>query len=103
MVVCLQFMGDYWLWHIRPDFTEDFAKGILELFDTTIGINTAKWLAHATERIRLPLKIKGCGLKEAEDRQYMDQTDNNNYHITGRLNIPAIKNLLGEGSFNHPC
>ena len=45
-MVCLKFMlGDYWMPQIRPDFTKDFAygidKGILELFETTIGINTA--------------------------------------------------------------
>ena len=43
-VVYFQFMGDYWLRHISPDFTEEFAKGvdrgILKLFETTIGINT---------------------------------------------------------------
>ena len=60
-VVFLQFIGNYWLRHIRSDFTEDFAKGIakgiLELFETTIRINTNDWSAHATERIRLPLRM----------------------------------------------
>ena len=55
-----------------PNFTEDFAKGtekgILELSDTTIGINTVGWSDHATERMKLPLRMKGCGLREAEDR-----------------------------------
>ena len=121
MVVCLQFMGDYWLRHIRLNFTEDFTKGInkgiLELFKTTIGINTANWSTHATERVRLPLRMKGCRLREAENRRHgkfvgamlqsipplIDPTESNNCYIPGRLNIPAIKNLLGEGSFNHPC
>ena len=26
--ICLQFMGDYWLRHIRPDFTEEFAREV---------------------------------------------------------------------------
>ena len=122
-VVCFQFMGDYWLRHIRPDFTEDFTKGIgkgiLDLFKTTIGINTANWSTHATERVRLPLRMKGCRLREAEDRWYgqfvgtmlqsvlplMGRTDSKNCIIPGRLNISAVKDkdLLGEGSFNHPC
>ena len=114
MVVCLQFMGDYWLRHIRPDFTQEFAKGIdkgiLELFKTTIGFNTDDWSSHAAEWIRLPLRMKCCGLREATDRRHgqfvgamlqsvlllMDQTDSNNCFIPGRLNIPANKDLFGE-------
>ena len=122
VVVYLQFMGDYWLRHARPDFTEDFSKGIdkgvLELFETTLGINTADWSAHAIERIRLPLGMKGrgCGLRETVDRWHgqfagamlqsvlplMDRRDSNNCSIPGRLDIPSIKDLFGEGSFNHP-
>ena len=26
--VCLQFTGDYWLRHLRPDYTEEFATAI---------------------------------------------------------------------------
>ena len=51
--------------------------------------------------------MKGCGSREAEDRQYgkyvgamlqsiiplMDRTDSDNCHIPGRLNIPPIRNL----------
>ena len=33
----------------------------------------------------------------------MDRTDSNNCLIPDRLNILAIKDLLGEGTFNHPC
>ena len=32
----------------------------------------------------------------------LDRTDNNNNHVAGRLNIPALTNLFGAGSFNHP-
>ena len=74
MLVCFQIMEGYWLRHIRPDFTEDFAKGInkgiLDIFKTIIGINTANWSDHTTERIKLPVIMKGYGLREAEDRQY---------------------------------
>jgi len=30
LTTCLQFMGDYWLRHVRPDYTEEFAAGIDE-------------------------------------------------------------------------
>ena len=69
MVVCFQFMGGYWLRHIRPDFTEDFSKGIdkgiiEELFETTIGINAADWSDHARGRMKLPIRMNGCGCWE---------------------------------------
>ena len=122
--MCCQFVGDYWLRHIRPDLTEEFSKGIdkgiLKLFETTtIRINTVDWSDHVTERMKLPLRMKGCGFRdrEAEDRWYgqflgamlqiilplMDRMNSGNCHIPDRLNIPAITNLLGEDLFNHPC
>ena len=33
----------------------------------------------------------------------MDRKDNTGCTIPGRLNLPAIVTLLGEGAFNHPC
>ena len=43
----MQFMGDYWLRHVRPDFTEDFAvsidEGVVELVDSSIGVSTASF------------------------------------------------------------
>ena len=73
-VVCFQFMGDYWLRHVRPDFTEDSAsemnKGVMSLFETCIGSKTESWTAFARERMRLPIQNKGCGLREAVDRRH---------------------------------
>ena len=73
-VVCLQFMGDYWLRHVSPDYTEEFSQktdeGIHQLVETTIGMNTASWTEFARERLRLPIRMKGCGLREAVDRRY---------------------------------
>ena len=64
-----------WLRHIRPNFMEDFAKGIdrgiLEIFKTTIGINNDDWSDHAKERIKLTIRMKGCRLREAEDRLHV--------------------------------
>ena len=119
-VTCLQFMGDYWIRHVRPDLTEKFAqgidKGISAIFQRCIGVNTECWSDIAKERLRLPIRLKGCGLREAEDRRFgqylgataqsvihlIDRRDDNGNRIAGRLNTPAIVNLFGEGSFNHP-
>ena len=41
-VVCFQFMGDYWLRHVRPDLTLAFVEaidaGVATLFQTCTGI-----------------------------------------------------------------
>ena len=119
-VTCLQFMGDYWMRHVRPDLTEKFARGIDEginaIFRRCIGVNTESWSDIAKERLRLPIRLKGCGLREAEDRRFgqylgataqsviqlIDRMDDSGNRIAGRLHTPAIATLFGEGSFNHP-
>ena len=119
-VVCFQFMGDYWLRHVRPDYTREFAKaidaGIKSLFQTCVGVNISSWSAIAMERMRLPINLKGCGLRESVDRRHaqfiggllqsalplMNRTDSKNCLIEGRLNIPCIIDLFGEGAFDYP-
>ena len=119
-LVCFQFMGDYWLRHVRPDYTADFAhgidQGVLSLVQTCVGVNIDTWSDFARERMRLPMRLKGCGLREAADRRHaqflgalvqstmplIDRTDEHNCTIPGRLSIPSINNLFGEGSFDHP-
>ena len=60
--------------------------------------------------------MNGCGLPEAVDRRHgqylgamlqstmplMDSTNKEGFIIKGRLNIPSITNLFGEGSFYLP-
>jgi hypothetical protein len=119
-VTCLQFMGDYWIRHMRPYLTEKFLRGIDEgisaIFRPCIDVNTKSWSDIAKERLRLPIRLKGYGLREAEDRifgQYLgataqsvihliDRMDDSGNRIAGGLHIPAITNLFGEGSFNYP-
>ena len=73
-VACLQFMGDYWIRHVRPDLTETFAEGVdagvQKLFKHCVGVNTETWSEVARERMRLPIRHKGCGLREARDRRF---------------------------------
>ena len=100
-------MGDYWLWHARPDYTQEFAEGIDEgvksLFQIFTGRNTDSWTPIARERLRLPMENKGCGMQEAVDRSHgqfvgamlqsimplMNRTDKTNCVIEGMLHIPA--------------
>ena len=118
--ICFQFMGDYWLRHVRPDYTEDFVRGIDDrvdqLFQMCNGIDTSSWSDFAKERIRLPINLKGCGLRQAVDWRYgkfvgavvqstlplLTRTDSNGNAIEGRLDIPCLINLLGETSFDFP-
>ena len=113
-------MGDYWQRHVRPNYKEKFPKGIseglLSFFQTCFGTNISGCTDYTRERTRLPIKSKGCGLREAVDGRHgqfvgavlqitmplMNKTDRDNYLIKGRLNIPVITNFFGEGSFYHP-
>ena len=113
-------MGDYWIQHVLPDLTEKFAKGIDKgisaIFQRCIGFNTERWSDIAKERLRLHIRLNGCGLRESEDRRFrqylgattqsaihlINQMDDNGNKIVGRLHTPAIVNLFREGSFNHP-
>ena len=64
---CLQFMGDYWLRHLRPDLTESFAlaldNGVNSLVESTIGFSLGNLTPFAKERLRLPVQLKGMGLR----------------------------------------
>ena len=66
-------MGDYWLWHVIPSMTREFAEtiddGIFNLFQTYTDMAISSWSTFAKERIRLPIKLKGCGLRRAADRR----------------------------------
>jgi len=101
-------MGDYWLRHVRPIYTQKFVEGIdtgvNSLFKTYVGIDTDSWTDFLKEIMRLPIISKGCGLKEAVDHRHgqfvgamlhstmplIDRTEKDNCAIEGRLNIPAI-------------
>ena len=76
----------------------------------------SKLLDAAKERVRLPIRHKGCGLRDAEDRRFgqflgaaaqslihlMDRVDKGGSTIKGRLNTQPIRSLFGEGAFNFP-
>jgi hypothetical protein len=112
-LICMQFMGNYWLRHVCPDYTADFAQGldksIHTIFQMCIGIDINSWTDFAKERMQLLIRFKGLGLQASFNRchtQYIgaltqsipyliNQTDSNNT-IQGRLNIQSIVNLLGE-------
>ena len=64
---------DYWLYHVQPDRTGTFAAGInfgiADLSPAPIGIDVNEWSMAARESLRLPLRERGCGLREAVDRR----------------------------------
>jgi hypothetical protein len=49
----------YWLRHLRPDYTEEFANAIdadiRKLLQACIGMNIDSWSDVAKERMRLPI------------------------------------------------
>ena len=119
-VTCLQFRGDYWIRHVRPDLTEKFVKGINKgisaIFQQCIGVNRERWSNIGKRRLRLSIRLKGCGLRGAEDRtfrQYLGATAQSVIHlidqmydtrnrIAGQFHTLAIASLFGEGSSNYP-
>ena len=66
-LVCFQSMGNYWMRHVQPDLTADFAAGIdgsvAELLKTTLGMDVSAWAPTARQRLRLPIRDRGCGLR----------------------------------------
>ena len=53
-------MGDYWIWHMRPDLTEKCSQridvGIHTIFQQCIRVNVETWSDIAKERVRLPTR-----------------------------------------------
>ena len=74
VLACFQFQGDYWLRHVRPDWTETFAQsideGVLNLVQLSVGSNMSNWSRFAFERMALPVRCKGMGLRGAADRRF---------------------------------
>ena len=105
---CLRFMGDYWLMHMRPDITESFVlaldNGVNSLVESTIGFSLGNLTPFANERLRLPVRLKGMGLRQAADHRYaqfvggmsqgvmhlLDRVDSEGNTVFGRYNTPAI-------------
>ena len=120
ILACLQFQGDYWLRHIDPRLTEEFSASIDEdiygVVEKAFGIRINSFSDIARERMRLPIRNKGCGLREAVGRRHAQyvgavaqcvpqliyRLDKEGNTVPGRLNIGRIINYLGEGSFNCP-
>ena len=119
-LACLQFQGDYWLRNIDPRLTEEFAASIDEdiyrVVEKAFGIRINSFSDITRKRMRLPIRNKGCGLREAVDRRHaqyigavaqcephlIDRLDKEGNTVPVRLNIDGIINYIGEGSFNCP-
>ena len=69
---CLQFKGNYIARHLPPRFTGDFCRTIDSkldsLIETAIGVNLATLPPFAKERCRLPIRLKGLGVRDLERR-----------------------------------
>jgi hypothetical protein len=118
-LACLQFTGNYWIRHIHPDYTIEFAESIdagVKLFQMCVGVDINSWSGHVQEQIHFPIQLDGCGLQMAEDTRYaqfmggmiqsvlplIDWKDQEGKKIPGRLHILAVVNMLGKDSFHHP-
>ena len=105
--------------HIRLDLTRQFARKIDEdthsLPSRSIGVDMNTWSNFSRKRLRLPIRFRGCGLREAVDRRsgkylgaavqsilpLVTRTENFNCTIWGRINISPLITLFEEDSFKH--
>jgi hypothetical protein len=61
-------MEDYWIQHVRPELMKKCVREIDTIIHTIFqqhtGVNMKTWSEIAKERVRLPIRLKGCGLKK---------------------------------------
>ena len=117
---CLQFRGNYLARHVPPQFTGTFCDSIdakiNSLINTAIGVNLNSTSPFNTERCRLPVCMKGLGVRDMNRRRHseyigaliqglpplLDRSTHSGATKPGRLHTPGILRMLGEGSFNPP-
>ena len=80
------------------------------------GMKMESWSTHAQEQMRLPMSMRGCGLRQATDRrhaqfvgamaqsitQLFNRKDSNGNKIGGSLSMPKLTELFGEDSLDSP-
>ena len=110
--VCLQNVGDYWIRHIRPDWTEDFVKtndkNTHENLKLCTGMNIIFWSSYSQKCMCLPMSIKGCEFRQVTDRrraqfvgamaqstpQLFNRKDNSDNETEERLPMPKLSEFL---------
>jgi len=69
---CLQFKGNYWCRHIPGRFTKSFSRqidleiGNITLLATGVDNRDPSLSTFTKERIRLPMNLKGLGVRDLE-------------------------------------
>ena len=73
---CLQHMGNYWCRHVPTFYTKEFAKvvddAVIESIRQALDIEVDKLNPMVKERVRLPIRMKGMGVRSLEDRRYAE-------------------------------
>ena len=115
---CIQHMGNYWARHLPPNITSEFYKRVDMAVQTIVIVSTqldSSDLDDFTkERMRLPIKCKGMGLRSLFDRRHLEfigsmihgipyltnrQSDSGLISY-GRVHIPSMVTYLGKHSFD---
>jgi len=72
---CLQFKGSYWCRHVPGRFTKSFSRQIdleidnITLLATGVDNRNPSLSSFTKERIRLPMNLKGLGVRDLEARR----------------------------------
>ena len=111
-------MPDYWIRHKSPAVTDEFCrivdKGLDDLVEKCLKFNFESFTDFTKERIRLPIKLKGLGLRNSTERRYshymgaimssiitiVGRKCSDGLKLKGKVNEDLLKDWLGENPFD---
>ena len=111
-------MGNYWDRQIPPYLTADFCTRVDTAVQTMViastQLDSSTLTPFTIERMRLPVKYKGMGLRSLYYRRHaeyvggmmqgipplLNRLTPSNILISGRMNTPLMERWLGKNSFD---
>mgnify|MGYP001307855544 FL=1 len=118
---CLQFKSEYWLRHLPPSRTEEFSKtidvAINKLISKCFQVDYESLSDFTKERMRLPIRMKGIGIRSTEDRRFgqflggikdgliplISRKTGDNLEYKGRFKDGFLENWIGPNPFGDDC
>ena len=103
---CIQHMGNYWTRHIPPHLTAAFCTRIDASVQTMViastQLDSTTLSPFTVERMKLPIKCKGMGLRSLYDRRHAEYIGGMIQGIPPLLNRLSPTGLIITGRMNTP-
>ena len=103
---CIQHMGNYWTRHIPPHLTAAFCTRIDASVQTMViastQLDSTTLSPFTVERMKLPIKCKGMGLRSLYDRRHAEYIGGMIQGIPPLLNRLSPTGLIITGRMNNP-